>query len=511
MASLKNETEKVPFEVALDRTGFGLYNCFHTLTSGLAIVSFGVVAFSSTVVVPASACELGTTRAQQGVLAAAPVIGSILGAFAWGYLGDTRGRRRMLVLSLSLALVFNTLASLAVNWIMLMLLQFTATFMSCGKYTLSMTLLSECVPRARRSQAVLVVASVYLLTQGIMAAIAIPIIPLTFSYPLPFLGITWTSWRLLLLAYSVPSALCLPCVLMLQESPKYLLLRGEEGQALDVLRAIYRANHRGCAGGEEFDVKRVLAEKDTAGEQKSKRDQIVPLFRAPLIKYTIIMAALFVFQQVGSFVIWLPRIANQYVNIVQSGDGANKTLCGIIRTAITTPPNPDAAPCSLNVPSLVIVIAVCVFQSTVNLIISLVVNRTGRRNMVIFGTSAVGLCGVVTNLVPNAYGSGVLFVCFCLGILAHGLYTAMAVALFPTSVRAMAVSLVLAAGRMGVFAAVQILNLLLHSHCEAGFYVFATLFASSAIVALFLPDDRMLMKASAPGKNEDTEKEQSKL
>lgn len=66
---------------------------------------------------------------------------------------------------------------------------------------------------------------------------------------------------------------------------------------------------------------------------------------------------------------------------------------------------------------------------------SQVVNRTGRRNMVIFGTSAVGLCGVVTNLVPNAYGSGVLFVCFCLGILAHGLYTAMAVALFPTAVR----------------------------------------------------------------------------
>lgn len=38
-------------------------------------------------------------------------------------------------------------------------------------------------------------------------------------------------------------------------------------------------------------------------------------------------------------------------------------------------------------------------------------------------------------------------------------------------------SLVLAAGRVGIFAAVQILNLLLHSHCEAGFYVFATLFA----------------------------------
>lgn len=55
--------------------GFGLYNWFHTLVTGAVVVSFACVAYSNTIIVPTSACELGSTSTQQGLMASVPMIG----------------------------------------------------------------------------------------------------------------------------------------------------------------------------------------------------------------------------------------------------------------------------------------------------------------------------------------------------------------------------------------------------------------------------------------------------
>lgn len=55
--------------------------------------------------------------------------------------------------------------------------------------------------------------------------------------------------------------------------------------------------------------------------------------------------------------------------------------------------------------------------------------------MVIGVTAACGLCGVAVNLVPNTVASASLFIVFLLGIMVVGLYTAIAVAIFPTHLR----------------------------------------------------------------------------
>lgn len=57
--------------------GFGLYSYVLTSLAGLVIISFGCIGYASTIIVPASACELETTGAQQGLLASSPIIGNI--------------------------------------------------------------------------------------------------------------------------------------------------------------------------------------------------------------------------------------------------------------------------------------------------------------------------------------------------------------------------------------------------------------------------------------------------
>ncbi|CAH2269721.1 jg18948 [Pararge aegeria aegeria] len=418
--------------------------------------------------------------------------GLILGAVLWGYLADMFGRRYTLMISLLAAATVNALASISVNWLMLMFLQFFATFLCAGQFPQAMTIVSESVPMGKRNLSILLVGSIFLLAQGLMAVLAIPIIPLTFSYYLPSLGIYWNSWRTLLLVYSSPSLLSALWLYFMCESPKFLFSKGRETEAMEALTKMHRLNNFGS--NTELQIKGgILLEPAEGGESNSGKTTCAPLFKSPLLKSTIIMTILFLFQQIPAFLIWLPTIAAQFVQILETGEGSSLTLCGIIRKSMDSPPDPDDS-CALNVTSLLIVLVVGAIQSLANVFISLIINFTGRRNMVMFITALCGVCGILVNLIPNAIASGVVFFIFLIGIVTSGLYTAIAVALFPTSLRTLAVALIMTGHRIGSFASVQIVNLLFETNCEAGFYVYASIFASSAVIAAFLVDDRKLVQ-----------------
>nr|XP_034828780.1 putative transporter svop-1 [Maniola hyperantus] len=480
---------KVTFEEALDRTGFGLYSYLLVSLAGMIVIALVCTAFGTNIIIPTSACELGTTTTQRGLLAGTPIVGLILGAILWGYLADIWGRRYTLIISLLAAATVNALASLSVNWLMLMILQFLATFLSAGQFPQAMTIVGESVPMAKRNVSILLVGSIFLLAQGLMAVLAIPIIPLTFSYYLPSLGIYWNSWRTLMLVYSTPSLVCALGLYFMCESPKFLFAKGREAEAMQALRKIHRLNNFGS----KTELQVSFSVRKTDRHWAPKSNQVAPLFKAPLLKSTIIMTILFLFQQIPAFLIWLPTIASQFVEILETGEGSNLTLCAIIRKSLDTPPDPDDS-CALNVTSLLIVMVVGAIQCVANVFMSLIVNYTGRRNLAMFITALCGVCGIVINLIPNAIASGLVFFVFVIGVVNTGLYTAIAVALFPTSLRTLAVALIMTGHRIGFFASVQIINLLFENNCEAGFYVYGSIFALSTAVAAFLVDDRKLQR-----------------
>lgn len=43
--------------------------------------------------------------------------------------------------------------------------------------------------------------------------------------------------------------------------------------------------------------------------------------------------------RIGAFLIWLPTIANQFVRILETQEGSDQTLCGIISSSVNTPVN----------------------------------------------------------------------------------------------------------------------------------------------------------------------------
>ncbi|CAK1579009.1 unnamed protein product [Parnassius mnemosyne] len=325
-----------------------------------------------------------------------------------------------------------------------------------------------------------------------MAVIAIPIIPLPFSFYLPGLGIYWNSWRTLLLVYSTPSLLAALLLLFIQESPKYVFAKGHEEESIDIIKTIHRWNNWKPA--EDFQINGLTLDAQQLHGPTPSKNQIVPLFKAPLLKYTVIITTLFLFQQVAAFTVWMPTIVNQFMQIVETGVGTDRSLCSIISDSVEVPVDPDVAPCALNVSSLLLVLSVGALQALLNTLLSLVVNRVGYRNMAIYFTVVCGMSGIVVNLISNAYASVVFFMIFMAGVLVMGMYVALTVALFPTHLRALAVALTPTGGSIGMLASVPILNRLLEINCNAGFYIFSGIFLSSAFLAAFLPDDRYLLK-----------------
>lgn len=80
-----------------------------------------------------------------------------------------------------------------------------------------------------------------------LATIGLPglawlVLPMTWSFHVPLLGIQMRPWRLLVLIYAMPSVVCATCLMQFAESPKFLWVHGQTGKALKVLRGVYVCN-----------------------------------------------------------------------------------------------------------------------------------------------------------------------------------------------------------------------------------------------------------------------------
>lgn len=128
------------------------------------------------------------------------------------------------------------------------------------------------------------------------------LLPLDIQYEIPFIGIVFRSWRLLVLTYGSPSVIAATCIYMLPESPKYLLTQGLKDDALNIMKKMYKIN----TGKDEdtFPVSDITLNEISAGIDKKKEGifksmwkQTVPLFKPPFALKTFLVCVL----QFGTF------------------------------------------------------------------------------------------------------------------------------------------------------------------------------------------------------------------
>ncbi|CAH2085891.1 unnamed protein product [Euphydryas editha] len=279
--SHRREQKVYTYDEAIKLAGSGWYTIGLLAVLSLAFLSMSLDMFGFSVVV-SSACDLELTQVQESILLSVPFIGSVILAYPWGYISDTKGRRKGLLISLWGSFFLATLSVFSPHWIVLAVLKFGSSSLSSGTQSLSITLLGEsCSPKIKSSLLIGVPTSLFL-TFGVYNTFAYYILSLDFAYDLGF--IIFKPWRLLALVLALPLGVSAILSSYFYESPKFVLNDGCEQKALKILKKISKKN-----GVKQYTVKRVILQETITRRRKdlsflqSLMEQTYPLFKPPLL------------------------------------------------------------------------------------------------------------------------------------------------------------------------------------------------------------------------------------
>ncbi|KOB69689.1 putative synaptic vesicle protein [Operophtera brumata] len=281
-----------------------------------------------------------------------------------------------------------------------------------------------------------------------LSSIAVDLFPTSLSYESIRLVVSWWkvmwlirkyhsvihSWNLFLLTTALMPILSGLAFLWLPESPKFMMSRGRNKEAMVIFKRIYALNTGRPA--DEFPVKALVEEKT---EQQGRGvaalrgggAQLKPLFRPPHVKWLFMICIIHLGCMFGSNTIrlWYPQLAAMI--------GSSQTLCAAI--APTSAPEVEVACVPIETDMLTYLQSAAVGAGSVLTygIGGAIVNRCGKKLV-------CGICGmasaVIIVLLPffgNTSSSVVIMVTTALAFtsLCGASLSSIAVDLFPTSLR----------------------------------------------------------------------------
>ncbi|KAH9628102.1 hypothetical protein HF086_018318 [Spodoptera exigua] len=475
-------SKKTTYENALDLTGFGKYNAGMLIACCLLILSMNLDMFGFSVVLPAMACDMALDTSQQGLLSAIPLIGMIVSSYGWGLCSDTQGRRKTLLIAMPAALILSLATTMAPTFALLAIFKF---------FSVSLTTNFESIVQ-------------YLITYFLLSAFALPIFTLTFGYEISWLGLVYTPWRMLLQIVCIPCALGIIFMIFLQESPKYLLSRGRDEEALKVLKIIYEYNSG--ENMENYPVKEVYLNETTADNSagisllKKIWNQTAPLFKPPLLKNSAILFYLLLsaFTTSTGFTMWVPTMTNAYFTGDESHHG--RTFCEVASQSATTGSSngTEIEDCSNSIQTGALY-ATMVYSGVSTMLmvtISFIVGIVGKKiiTLAIFVMSFTA--GTLLLFVKVPMLSIALFFMFLYVAQVLGNINTYLVELNPTHLRSMATCLAVVIARGSGFFSVQIIANLLGEYCTPMISGYIVLVMSGFVVATFLPSESKLKSIS---------------
>jgi VNT family MFS transporter (synaptic vesicle glycoprotein 2) len=80
-------------------------------------------------IIPAAQCDLDLSLSEKGLLSSVSFIGVVVSSYMWGYLADTRGRKNILVVSLSISSLTTIICSIIPSSWLFIVLRFINGFL----------------------------------------------------------------------------------------------------------------------------------------------------------------------------------------------------------------------------------------------------------------------------------------------------------------------------------------------------------------------------------------------
>jgi MFS family permease len=170
--------------------------------------------------------DMTLTPLAQGVVVSAILFGAIIGAAAISPLSDKYGRKRMVLVAATIFVVGSLLSAFAQDAQILILSRVVLGIAVGGSSALVPLYLAEMAPA--KSRGALSTLNQLMITIGILSAY---IVNLTFAQ--------WTDgWRIMLGLAAIPAFILFFGTLYLPESPRWLVYKGFEKKAFEILQFI---------------------------------------------------------------------------------------------------------------------------------------------------------------------------------------------------------------------------------------------------------------------------------
>ncbi|XP_063226465.1 synaptic vesicle glycoprotein 2B-like isoform X2 [Bacillus rossius redtenbacheri] len=515
--------EAVDLETALTLTGYGKFHLLLMLASLPGVMTNVFDTSAMSYVLPSAVCDLHLSSLDKGLLNSITYAGMISSAFMWGFLSDSLGRQRLLCLGFFLDVTCGVISSFSQNFQVLVVFRFFSGFIISGPHAMLISFLAEFHSHKYRAR-MIILTGVY----GALANISIPglawlIIPQSWSWSLFGGHITYNSWRVFVAVCTIPSFLAGCLMTCFDESPKFLMSRGQTDEALRVLRKVYSINTG--KHPDTYPVKALLSgrietqsSKVTLEEQDSFEKiltlvtsgwkQVKPLFRLPHITSAILVFSI----QFGALLsmntirLWMPQlffIMEDFAKLQE--DAADSSLDGyslcemlafskqlerskLNQSAVAFE---DLETCTVNVVKSTMYLNSVIVGGVTGvfyLFAGSIINAMGRKRMLILGFLVATVCVASIYWSRNSTVTiAIIAVYLAASSVTGKAVVSVVVDLFPTSLRAMAVSLTMMFGRSGALLGNLLFPILLDLSCSVPFFVVSGVTFAGACLSALLP------------------------
>ncbi|XP_073832107.1 synaptic vesicle glycoprotein 2B-like isoform X2 [Musca autumnalis] len=504
---LKSLEEAITFSEALEKTGYGKFNYLVIIVAGLILANVLLETSAVAFYMPVAHCDLELTNFRKGLLSAIGYVGMIISSHLWGFLADTKGRKRVIMPTLIAGFVVTVISSFAMDfWTMLILRLINGIFVSGASATVY-AYISEFHVDRTRSKAMMISSFIFAIGAMFMPFLSFAVINREWRLAIPFMGLVYKPWRLFVIVCGIPGLVCGIAMLFLPESPKFLLSINKEKETKEVLQQMYRIN----GGKEKLLIPHLISEEDVdTGIENSENkksygilsflqtmwNQTVPLFQRKYIRSTAIVCItqFWLYVITNGLYMWFPYIINAMGEFMKNNPGQNEYLCQIVyykhehidNNATDNSTFIDCPDKLENTTYMYSLLMEILYVSTFA-VITVIVNRVSKKCIMVIMIIFCSSCGLAAIWLPYTSISAILYVMLFLVGISINVLGAATVDLYPTQLRAMAMCVSLMMGRIGSVIGTNIVGALIATSCEMTFYISCFAMLSCAILILFLP------------------------
>ncbi|XP_040580858.1 synaptic vesicle glycoprotein 2A isoform X2 [Lepeophtheirus salmonis] len=496
---LDSRYKLIDYEAGISVCKYGYFHWKLLAICGLANASDAIELLCVAFLLPSAQCDLKLTSTDKGWLSALMFIGMLVGGYIWGSLGDSHGRKSMLMNSMGVNAIFGFFSSLAQEKYSFFLLRFLSGVGVGGSIPLVWSYFAEFQPKDRRGSMLSMLANFWMVGNVAVAGLAWIIVPQEIGFH--FENFTFNSWRIFTLCCGVPSLIASICLTFFPESPKYLIAKGKNEEALRILANIYSENTgKPASDFPASGIEDYFSPDHSSNESLSIFETIkimyinvMGLFSKSYCKVTVVMLFICFSIQFGYYGLWLwfPELFSKLNRYYTDHPNSTAYVCEITNYVPLSTSAEDSFCSGTNVPSSVFIESFIVSTSALpgNLWTIFMIDRLGRKFFLILSMVLSGLSAFLIYFVSSSLWNLVVSCIF--GAVSTMGFTALdclSIELFPTHLRGTAMALTLAIARLGAILGNIIFGYFVETSCEIPILSVSILLILGGLSSLLLPN-----------------------